>query len=309
MVYGCTLNGLISWILAKAYPIAFYDANGKLINSSYSPTESTDKKNVSITINDELLAKYPNAEYCRLGTDLNYNPSISFPRDNAIKESIKESIKEYYAIYKIYNFDKILFCGDSVTKGYVVEGDENKQYIYKEMPEKSYPHQFGKMFPGIDITIQAQSGISATGWLNSFYPKITFSDYDLIVFELGLNGYLNINDIDKEGTNTNDYRKLVSQVRSQNANAVIALVRSSHFSTHWLDILNYIAEESNCIVIDLCNTDYLNLDDKVFHGYYQNGDKRSIDWAHFTRKGYNAKAFVFSRLLEEKLVNDTMYTA
>ena len=247
---------------------------------------------------------------CRVGHDI---PVIKFVDitcenyQNKLNLDFYDSIIKTDNFYKINNFDNAIFCGDSVTIGFVVEGTSETQYIYKEIPEKSYPMQFSKMFPKINVTVKAQSGISAIDYLKNTYPTIDYTQYDLVAVELGLNGYLNYDDLNIEGTNTNCYRKIIQGIRQQNKNSVIVLNRSSHFASSWIQILQYIASESKCIVLDLTSRKYLNLDDVRYHGYYQNGSERAIDMAHFTRKGYNAKAFVFSKLLEEQLSDSTLY--
>lgn len=68
-----------------------------------------------------------------------------------------------------YIYIKTLFCGDSVTKGWACEATENnpdstgtdKNY------EWSYQSRFHDMFPSIDVTVIASSGIFATDWKNT----------------------------------------------------------------------------------------------------------------------------------------------
>ena len=219
--------------------------------------------------------------------------------------------------YKMQYYDNILCAGDSVTKGMVVEGTQsNPQTIYQEIPSKSYPTELGKILPKAEITVKAQSGISCVGWQNTFYSGTDFSAYEMIIFELGLNGndygYLNISDINTSGTNTYAYRQIIAGVRSQNASAVIVLVRSSHWLDTAMPVLDYIANESDCLVVDLQSTEaksIVNLDSAELHGYYNNGGTAEVDWAHFTRKGYNAKAYVVSRMIEARLSNATKYSA
>ena len=204
-------------------------------------------------------------------------------------------------------FNKVLCGGDSVTKGFVVEGTAEKQYIYQEMPEYSYPTQLGKIHTNLNITTAAQTGINCINWLDSFYPTITFSEYDLFILELGLNGGLDINDINTPGTNTYAYAQIVSGARTQNPNMIIALVRSQHFGTTWGPVIEALVSQYDCIYVDLHDITYLNLDDPIYHGYYQNGSQRDFDYAHFTRKGYNAKAYVIERLIADKLTDTTIY--
>jgi len=157
-----------------------------------------------------------------------------------------------------------------VTKGFVVEGTAEKQYIYQEMPEYSYPTQLGKIHTNLNITTAAQSGINCINWLANFYPTITFSEYDLFILELGLNGGLDINDINTPGTNTYAYAQIVSGARTQNPNMIIALVRSQHFGTIWGPVIEALVSQYDCIYVDLHDTTYLNLDDPLTDTIFRN---------------------------------------
>lgn len=295
---------LLAWKAAQANPIAFYDANYNVIGTAYNPASVSTATLVDITISDELLANYPNASYVRIGIDNTYNWSFISPVEEKIQP---KSDSEPYPSYKFNMFNKVLCGGDSVTKGFVVEGTAEKQYIYQEMPEYSYPTQLGKIHTNLNITTAAQSGINCINWLANFYPTITFSEYDLFILELGLNGGLDINDINTPGTNTYAYAQIVSGARTQNPNMIIALVRSQHFGTIWGPVIEALVSQYDCIYVDLHDTTYLNLDDPIYHGYYQNGSQRDFDYAHFTRKGYNAKAYVIERLIADKLTDTTIY--
>lgn len=256
-------------------------------------------------INGDISGQRIEGYYLMRNSGVN-SPIIAFKKiyPTYVLPYLTKKHEEPYPSYKYNMFSKVLCAGDSVTKGFVVEGTQTGSTIYQEMPQYSYPTQLGKIHPNLDIDTYAQSGISATGWLNQWGNVVDFSQYDLMIFELGLNGYLNYNDLNVEGTNTNNYRKIIQKARQENANAVIALSRSSHFSGSWMPVLEYIAQENNCIVLDLKDTKYLNLDAQEMHGYYDaGGGQYEIDWAHFTRKGYNAKAYVISRLIAEQLSN------
>ena len=208
--------------------------------------------------------------------------------------------------YKLHNFRNPIFCGDSVTAGYWVEGTEEHRDTSTGSDEfNRYPTIFGQFYPHMNITVKARGGISATQWLTDFYPTIDFSEYDMVVIELGYNGLLSYNDIDIEGTNTNSYKKIVQGVRTQNQTAEIILVISSHsaFVTGWKSILDKFAEDYRCKVIDLTSKKYLNLDDAKYHGW----SSATFDWAHFTRKGYRAKAYVVAREIADVLTDDTYY--
>ena len=284
--------------------MAFYDKNFKVIGTAYNPALVDAETFVDITLDAQLIAQYPNAKYVRIGINTNYDWSIISPilESNNIIDNT-----EPYPSYKYNMFTNVICGGDSVTQGFVVEGTAEKQYIYQVMEDYSYPVQLKKIHPNLNIVTKALSGINCINWLSDIYPTIDFSQQDLFILELGLNGGLDIDDINTGGTNTYAYKQIVAGARAQNPNLIIALVRSQHFGSTWEPVINTLSTEYDCVYIDLHNTQYLNLDDFIYHGYYQNGDTRDKDYAHFTRKGYNAKAYVISRLLADKLSDTTKY--
>jgi lysophospholipase L1-like esterase len=289
---------------AQANPMAFYDKNFKVIGTAYNPALVNTETFVDITLDAQLIAQYPNAKYVRIGINTKYDWSIISPILDRI--NITDNT-EPYPSYKYNMFTNVICGGDSVTQGFVVEGTAEKQYIYRVMEDCAYPVHLKKIHPNLNIVTKALSGINSINWLSDFYPTIDFSQQDLFILELGLNGGLDINDINTDGTNTYAYKQIVAGARAQNPNLIIALVRSQHFGSTWEPVINTLSTKYDCVYIDLHNTQYLNLDDFIYHGYYQNGNTRDKDYAHFTRKGYNAKAYVISRLLADKLSDATKY--
>lgn len=303
-LFNFKFSKLEAYRRAQANPMAFYDKNFKVIGTAYNPALVDTETFVDITLDAQLIAQYPNAKYVRIGINTNYDWSIISP----ILESINITDNtEPYPSYKYNMFTNVICGGDSVTQGFVVEGTAERQYIYQVMEDYSYPVQLKKIHPNLNIVTKALSGINCINWLSDIYPTIDFSQQDLFILELGLNGGLDIDDINTGGTNTYAYKQIVAGARAQNPNLIIALVRSQHFGSTWEPVINTLSTEYDCVYIDLHNTQYLNLDDFIYHGYYQNGNTRDKDYAHFTRKGYNAKAYVISRLLADKLSDATKY--
>ena len=303
-LFNFKFSKLEAYRTAQANPMAFYDKNFKVIDTAYNPALVDTETFVDITLDAQLIAQYPNAKYVRIGINTNYDWSIISP----ILESINITDNtEPYPSYKYNMFTNVICGGDSVTQGFVVEGTAEEQYIYQVMEDYSYPVQLKKIHPNLNIVTKALSGINCINWLSDIYPTIDFSQQDLFILELGLNGGLDIDDINTGGTNTYAYKQIVAGARAQNPNLIIALVRSQHFGSTWEPVINTLSTEYDCVYIDLHNTQYLNLDDFIYHGYYQNGNTRDKDYAHFTRKGYNAKAYVISRLLADKLSDATKY--
>ena len=271
-----------SWTISG---LCFYDNMNKFIGFYKSPKEG----DFSIKIED-IISSYPNAYYIRM-TKLK-DKQIYFDKSNI---TLKDNT------YKLNMYKNVLICGDSVTEGFVVDDP-----IYQVESQYSYPTQLAKIVPHWNITVKAKSGASAVSWRNMFYSTIDFSQYDLIIMELGYNGtdagYFNMEEINTIGRNTYEYKKLIADIRSQNVNAEIMLVLSSNYTDSWdkwdwKPILEVVAKESNCKIINLRDKTYLDLGLDKYHGKYNN----VMDYVHFNRKGYNAKAYVVSKLLADVL--------
>lgn len=279
---GCTLHGLVSWTAAKAYPIAFYDESKNFI-SLYTPTTDTNKVAVDIKLDDALLSRYPSAKYIQLASDKSYGFFISNPNleANAPKGADDDWMKQTYV--------SAIFCGDSVTEGFVVEGDGDATEgridadgIYKVIDNASYPSQFEKMARW-NITNAGKSGSSAKGWYDSMYPQYNFCEYDIAIIELGYNGISG----DSGYTLLKQYlTSIVTGIKTQNPRIKVVMVVPSYstYSNIWKDKIIAVAEENSCELIDL--TQYSELSEQKYHG--KGGD--SWDYVHFNRAGYNAKA-------------------
>lgn len=313
--YSCTdlinISGAdkiyINNVLGDAY-VAFYDVYKRLIKT-YGSDGNTSNYDFML-LNVPPTAYYTRvSKYNELDTDLNvYIYNISTFTQNKSKYKVsKFNIGDFIINY----YNNILFCGDSVTAGLVCEGTaENPNIINSVLTDYSYPTQFSKIFPKANITVKARSGITAVQWLNDFFTGEDFSKYNLIIIELGYNAgdnnYLDISDINVDGTNTNAYKKIVSGIRAQNDEAEIVLVRSSHYewTKNWMNVLNALSTEYYCKIIDLTTKEYIDLDSEVYHGYY---DANNVDWAHFTKKGYVAKAYDVANKISDVLSLETRY--
>ena len=298
LIAGMTVRNAVCYPAAQGNCIAFYDRNKTLINTPYVPAGvSSSSQPVTFKITPDLLSAYPGAAFCRIGMAYDYGTRIL--NDNELS-----LISNVYPSYKVNAYPKIFFGGDSVTEGFVVEGTEsNPETIYEVMPEQSYPACFGRIFAGANITTVAQSGISPLNYYAQKYPDIDFSQYNIIVIELGLNGGLDIDDIDTSDTNTWALKQIIAGIRSQNADAQVALVRSQY----WLatadakSVFTTLCSSYNCMFFDLHTTKYLNLADPIYHGYFLDDGTATLDYAHFSRKGYAAKAYVIAKMLGEML--------
>ncbi len=225
----------------------------------------------------------------------------SLKNDLLVLELINERWSWRHQIWgKIKTKRKALFIGDSVTQSYVVEGtQDNPKSVYTDQIEDffRYPYAFGHIFPEIEITIKARSGIKTSQWIKE-YSDVDFSQYDLIIIELGLNGSLSIADLYVGESETYYYVQLLRNIRTQNENADLCLVASQHFWANDAGVLRQLGEGYNCKIIDLHDREFGDLDLPQYHGYYTN---ELIDHAHFTRKGYNMKAYVVAKMIDKQL--------
>ena len=313
VVKNASFDNLRQKLSSTVAPICFYDKDKAFINYYSVETNGGNKpNNVAIHVNMKgILSSFTGAEYIRIGKK---TTDVVTVHANTLQDPS----------YKMAMFRKAIFVGDSVTAGFVVEGTQehpaitsegstqttNPNAIYKVMATFSPPSQFGRAFAGIDITNSSQSGISVNEYYSTLYSNVDFSEYDLIVIELGYNagtgGYLNLANLAQEGTNAYNYNVMAQAIRTQNSEAVIALVRSSDSANtgNWPPVLYQIAQNCNGIVIDLVDNAYLDLQDSKYHGYYKSGNNDpALDNAHFTRVGYNAKAHVLARLIADKVFN------
>lgn len=280
---GMTVSGAESWLNANAYSIAFFDINQKVIGTAYTPTSETGQVSVSFTIDSTLLSNYPSAVYCRIAGNISYGTKVG----------LQSNIQ--YPPYNITAYPKIICCGDSVTYGHVVEGtQDDPSQIYEGIPAQSYPSCIGRII-GNDITTKAQSGITVKQFYETLYPTVTWTDYNLAIFELGLNpgdeGYLSIDDINTPGKSAYIYRQMIAALRTAAPELTIVLMRSAAHMAGGQAVLEYIANESDCLVINLADSKYINLNDTKYHGWFDNNGTPTFDDTHFTRIGYSAKAY------------------
>lgn len=277
-----TITNLYDRISYTVAGLCFYDKT-KAFVGYYSPSKEGE---FNIKISD-IISQFKDAYYIRLNKLKDSKVKFLKASDSDVKEIFNTN-----NLYKLNMYENVFIGGDSTMEGFIVDGS-----IYQVETKYSTPTQLKKILPHWNITVKAKSGASATSWTNLYYSETDFSQYDLIMMELGYNGsdfgYFNMEDINKAGTNTYAYRQLIKNIRSQNSNAKIILVLSSHYTNSgdkwdWKPILELVADENNCDVINLRNTKYSNLNDDKYHGKHND----VMDYVHFNRIGYNEKAFV-----------------
>jgi lysophospholipase L1-like esterase len=294
-VKGSNFHNLLSDHRIGVSGLSFFDTTFSFIGF-YKPIEDVDvfETIFDVSITQSLTDVYPNAKYIRATSSTAHNayvtPSV---RQNELSENRK--IAMWNDNHRVFNMiSKILCGGDSVTQGFVVDGA-----IYEVMSEYSYPSQLQKLIPQCTITNAGLSGITPILWLANVYPTHDFTEFDLFILELGYNGGLNVADIDTPGTQTYAYKQIVSGARAQNANLVICLTLSSRSnnSDSWVDVLESLSAEFNCKILDLRSKKYLNLSLDKYHG----SNEGVMDYVHFNKKGYNAKAWFIYNILKDIL--------
>ena len=291
-VCNLTLNGLISYTRANIYPIVFYNKNKEIIGQGYkNPADdgSTTAPIVcSIKIKD-IIDNYPQASYVRFLYDTTYG--IEVLTDIDINSKVVNNQDNSWCLNQFRN---IICIGDSVTQGFVSDYP-----TYKVVPEASYPTKLGYLVTGWNITNAGRSGDSPSDWLNgnssgkeSMFRKYTFTDYDLAIIEFGYNGGLYEKDIAIEGTNTYNYDQIIKKIKEVNPNIQIVLMIPSNgiIVRNWESVINTLANNNDCKVVDLKEDLHVHLDNKKWHGNSDSGG--TLDMVHFTKKGYNAKAKV-----------------
>ena len=309
IVKGATFKNIRQRITFTIAPICFYNASGTLIGY-YTDADAGNNAAITVKIAD-ILDDYTGATQIRIGKSASDNVVV----ESATLESLDSrvsALEEAYPPYNVTAYPNILFCGDSVTYGYVREGtQEDPGQIDEAMVDNSYPACFGRIY-GNDCTTVAQSGITVKQFYENKYPSITFSNYNMVIFELGLNpgseGYLNDDELDEPGKSAYYYKQMIAGVRTQAPDITIVLMRShAHMGTNALEALEAIAQAYNGYVIDLADTKYINLNKAEYHGWYtyeeDNSTVTAYDDTHFSRIGYAAKAYDVIRWLGALLPN------
>lgn len=302
-----TWQGYLTKNVAPVSAVAFYDYNKKFISSITVGADSTDatyKEEKSI-IQDIVIPEY--AVYaratCHFCAKTIHNIEFCISSDvRNIDIVVPEVVNpiNYYRFFDVL-FDKILFIGDSVTEGHV--------YDYPRTPvngtiyhQYSYPAMFKKI-TGVEVENAGFSGISATGWFNNKRTLYDYKQYELVFIELGYNGSLSIDDIYTPGTNTYDYRQIISYVKTKNPKAYIILVISSAYDSSRANAVIEIARISNLQYIDLRQKKYDDLNKDAYHGYDEE-EMTSRSYWHFNRIGYLAKARVVVNELNNLIYNN-----
>ncbi|MCQ2220000.1 MAG: GDSL-type esterase/lipase family protein [Prevotella sp.] len=298
------INGLTSYARASVYAIAFYDENKSVIGTAYKdPSDdasTTMEKLCSVNIG-ELAKSYPNASYFRATISTTYGFSTdSINERNNFMPNWRDKA------WVLNQFTNVTFLGDSVTQGFVADYP-----IYEVVPSAAYPTKIKNFMPNWNVVNLGRAGDSSLDCYSggegrpAIYPTHDFSNDELVIIEFGYNtnqshgGALNINDINSPNTSTYAYDQMIKGIKSQNPKVEIVCIIPSNakITNNWGGVITTLAQNNSCKLINLNEDLFVHLDTPKWHG--ASDAQGTIDMVHFTKAGYNAKAFVvFNKLIE-----------
>lgn len=229
---------------------------------------------------------------------------------NRIDElSNKENIARYIDL-----FNKVLFIGDSVTDGHVIDHTNGVSRVVRAM---SYPTKLNQLVPHLEIINNAHAGESVQGWNNNRFQtefENVKDGVDLTIIELGWNqtgDYAWQSDLESFNTvfqsdvkdhgddfssyNTTNsvvgnYCQLVKKIQNSTPNMTIILVASFGWDQLRSDFVKAIAEWAGVCFID---------------GHTNRPD--GGDNVHFTPFGYLNKAHLMLNYINNALLEKEGY--
>lgn len=209
----------------------------------------------------------------------------------------EDSVGEKVNYIDLYN--KVLFIGDSVTDGHVID---KTNAVSKVVRELSYPTRLQQLVPHLEIINNAHAGESVQGWNNNRFETEyanVCEGVDLCIIELGWNqtgdyafpntteevdsvmesdvlAFDNYGNYITENSPIGNYCQLVEKVKNATPNATIVLVCSCGWGTNSVRTyaIKKIAEWANVLCIDTTSYDFNDGGDSV----------------HSTPYGYTKKA-------------------
>ena len=184
----------------------------------------------------------------------------------------------------IGSFDKAVFCGDSLTKGYTYTA-ENTPYrnFY------NYVHYTTEMLHINDVTSLAFGGATTTTWWSNYQNNIT-EDNALYFVWLGTNDtFTDTVATDCAGddytqyadTETGDFGKILGKISSRSNVRIVMLncFKNNSRKTTNNKVINDLATKFNAVVINL------DLDIVRQNDYHTVNE--FVDATHFNSQGYN----------------------
>lgn len=226
---------------------------------------------------------------------------IDSVKSNLIRLS---NIQSLYNPFLLLSNLRILCIGDSLT-----EGDHGKieDSAVMNVKHTNYPFYLSKILNNLDITNAGKCGYTAKSWYNGEFSKYTYTNYDVVIILMGINGGLTDEHIDDGGDvekypldNTAGYTayycKLIEELIKSNNKLQIILCSYPHVQNNGLEgtriTIPKIAYRYGCTHIDLSEIGV-----SVFTPNYLN----NIDKLHLTDLGYQRVASYIASQLAAKL--------
>ena len=206
--------------------------------------------------------------------------------------------------YSVDAVSDVICIGDSMTEGVIVDYD-NIHVAAAAYLTYSYPTVLSHL-TGWTIENAGYGGIDALNWWEHEFNKYDYSSYKLALIELGQNHGLTdtlIEDttisegqtyLDYASTNTGSYCKIIEGIQNANSRILIVIVISPRLNPTTRSVIFQIIEKYNLPYIDLKDHTMINLEDDKYHGKSYQG---TIDYIHYTRSGYIAKAIMIKNYL------------
>lgn len=214
------------------------------------------------------------------------------------------NIQSLYNPFLLLSNLRILCIGDSLT-----EGDHGKieDGAVMNVKHTNYPFYLSKILNNLNITNAGKCGYTAKSWYNGEFSKYTYTDYDVVIILMGINGGLTDEHIDDGGDveqypidniagYTAYYCKLIEELIKSNNKLQIVLCSYPHVQSINLEgtsiTIPKIAYRYGCTHIDLSEIGV-----SVFTPNYLN----NVDKLHLTELGYQRVASYIASQLAAKL--------
>lgn len=185
---------------------------------------------------------------------------IDSVKSNLIRLS---NIQSLYNPFLLLSNLRILCIGDSLT-----EGDHGKieDGAVMNVKHTNYPFYLSKILNNLNITNAGKCGYKAKSWYNGEFSKYTYTNYDVVIILMGINGGLTDEHIDDGGDvekypldNTAGYTayycKLIEELIKSNNKLQIILCSYPHVQSINLEgtriTIPKIAYRYGCTHIDL----------------------------------------------------------
>lgn len=217
-------------------------------------------------------------------------------------------------------FDKCICIGDSVTEGNIYDYPNHVGVVSK----LSYPNQLSKL-TNWEVENAGESGITTLNWWKNKFANYNYADYDVCFIALGYNGGLT-DTLESDApsgtaynnyadTNTGRFCSIIEGILEQNPQIIINIVVNSRIkfmSEATYNVLKKIGLRYSLAVIDLTDTSYYDLNNRMYHGYDNVTDmnNNAVDYIHYNAVGYAAMAHCvlssFGEFCDKnaKLIND-----